>query len=370
MTEFNAVWERAETPPQQGRDRRPRCVGRPRSAMTLDPAVAAVRGAVRRALADVGEQPVLVACSGGADSLALLAATVFEGRDRPWRVVGVTVDHGLQPGSAERADGLVARMATLGVDETVAVRVTRRGVRARDPRPPRARRATPSWRRSPSGSARTRCCSATPSTTRPRPCCSASPAAAGGRSLAGHAPRVRRVPPAAARRQPRADRGRLPCRGHRVVDRPPQQRPGLHPRPDPDRRDADARARARPRRRRGAGPHRDLSCAADVELLDAQADGGVRRARGRRATLPVGRLATLPDALRLRVLRLAALRRRRDPQRPHATGTCSPSTSWCSSWRGQRGIDLPGQAAGGPGRRSAGVRPVGHPLMTRSGHFA
>jgi tRNA(Ile)-lysidine synthase len=92
--------------------------------MTLDPAVAAVRLAVRRELAEVGEEPVLVACSGGADSLALLAATVFEGRHAPWQVVGVTVDHGLQEGSRERATDLVQQMAGLGVDETVAVRVT------------------------------------------------------------------------------------------------------------------------------------------------------------------------------------------------------------------------------------------------------
>ena len=90
--------------------------------MTLDPAVAAVRLAVRRSLADV-DGPVLVACSGGADSLALLAATVFEARREPWTVVGVTVDHGLQDGSDERAAGVVAQMAALGVDETVSVRV-------------------------------------------------------------------------------------------------------------------------------------------------------------------------------------------------------------------------------------------------------
>ena len=44
-----------------------------------DPAVAATRVAVRRALAagDPGSAPVQVACSGGADSLALLAAAVF-----------------------------------------------------------------------------------------------------------------------------------------------------------------------------------------------------------------------------------------------------------------------------------------------------
>jgi tRNA(Ile)-lysidine synthase len=89
------------------------------------PAVAAVRLAVRRTLATLAEDPVvLVACSGGADSLALLSATVFETRNRPGRAVGVTVDHGLQEGSAGHADRVVAQMARLGADETAAVRVT------------------------------------------------------------------------------------------------------------------------------------------------------------------------------------------------------------------------------------------------------
>ena len=91
--------------------------------MTLDPAVAAVRLAVRRSLTDT-RGPVLVACSGGADSLALLAAAVFETRRRSLRVVGVTVDHGLQEGSREHADEVVAQMARLGADETMTVRVT------------------------------------------------------------------------------------------------------------------------------------------------------------------------------------------------------------------------------------------------------
>ena len=93
--------------------------------MTLHPAVAAVRLGVRRALADVQPgETVVVACSGGADSLALLAATVFEARRAGWRVVGATVDHGLQEGSAPHADRVVAQMAGLGVDETVVVRVS------------------------------------------------------------------------------------------------------------------------------------------------------------------------------------------------------------------------------------------------------
>ncbi len=66
--------------------------------------VAAVRCAVRRTLAalEPGAR-VLVACSGGADSLALAEATAFEARPRGVAAGLITVDHGLQPGSAQRA---------------------------------------------------------------------------------------------------------------------------------------------------------------------------------------------------------------------------------------------------------------------------
>ncbi|MCW2851393.1 MAG: tilS [Nocardioides sp.] len=91
--------------------------------MSLDADVAAVRLAVRqRGLAELGSGPVLVACSGGADSLALLAATVFEARGTT-RVVGVTVDHGLQEGSADHAARVVAQMVRMGADETASARV-------------------------------------------------------------------------------------------------------------------------------------------------------------------------------------------------------------------------------------------------------
>ena len=92
--------------------------------MTLDPSVAAVRLAVRRSLGPPGTDTVLVACSGGADSLALLAATVFEARRRPLRVVGAVVDHGLQEGSADHTARVVAQMVGLGVDETASARVS------------------------------------------------------------------------------------------------------------------------------------------------------------------------------------------------------------------------------------------------------
>ena len=92
--------------------------------MSLHPSVAAVRLAVRRSLGDLEPgDTVVVACSGGADSLALLAATVFEAVRQSWRVVGATVDHGLQEGSAMRANRVVEQMRRLGVAESVTARV-------------------------------------------------------------------------------------------------------------------------------------------------------------------------------------------------------------------------------------------------------
>ncbi len=77
------------------------------------PAVAAVRLAVRRALdAHPVTTPAYVACSGGADSLALAAALAFESA-RSGRPAGlVCVDHGMQDGSA----GQAARVGVLGYE--------------------------------------------------------------------------------------------------------------------------------------------------------------------------------------------------------------------------------------------------------------
>jgi tRNA(Ile)-lysidine synthase len=72
-------------------------------------AVATIRQAVRRSLPP---GLVLVACSGGADSLALAAAARFVGS-----AVGlVTVDHGLQEGSAERARDVASWAEAAGFD--------------------------------------------------------------------------------------------------------------------------------------------------------------------------------------------------------------------------------------------------------------
>jgi tRNA(Ile)-lysidine synthase len=91
------------------------------------PAVAAVRRAVRAALPDRGS--VIVACSGGADSLALAAAVAFEAPRAGVRSGLVTVDHGLQPGSGTQALAVAQLGYELGFDpvELIRVRVGRAG---------------------------------------------------------------------------------------------------------------------------------------------------------------------------------------------------------------------------------------------------
>jgi len=93
--------------------------------MGPDPAVAAVRLAVRGVLAELPPgATVLAACSGGADSLALAAALAFEAPRAGRSAGGVTIDHGLQDGSDERADAVVRTMAALGLDPAGSIAVT------------------------------------------------------------------------------------------------------------------------------------------------------------------------------------------------------------------------------------------------------
>jgi tRNA(Ile)-lysidine synthase len=94
----------------------------------LAPSVAAVRVAVRRALQAVApEVPpgslVLVACSGGADSLALSAATAFVAPRQDLRCGLVTVDHQLQPGSADRAEAVAKWGEAFGLGPVLSTRV-------------------------------------------------------------------------------------------------------------------------------------------------------------------------------------------------------------------------------------------------------
>jgi tRNA(Ile)-lysidine synthase len=91
------------------------------------PAVAQTRTAVRHALHDLrvtDASLALVACSGGADSLALAAAAAFAGPRIGWRIGLITVDHGLQPGSASRAEAVASWARSAGLDPVSVATIT------------------------------------------------------------------------------------------------------------------------------------------------------------------------------------------------------------------------------------------------------
>ena len=99
------------------------------SRRALGPAALTVLRAVRTTLAassPTGLSPtglplsgLLVACSGGPDSLALAAATVYVSQQMKLPLSAVVVDHRLQPGSAEQAERAAAQLAALGYVDCV-----------------------------------------------------------------------------------------------------------------------------------------------------------------------------------------------------------------------------------------------------------
>jgi tRNA(Ile)-lysidine synthase len=95
------------------------------AVMRLDSAVAACREAVRDVLDELPHDAlVLVACSGGADSLALAAATAFLAPRQHLRAGAVVVDHGLQPESDAVARKAADACRELGLDPVRLVGVT------------------------------------------------------------------------------------------------------------------------------------------------------------------------------------------------------------------------------------------------------
>jgi tRNA(Ile)-lysidine synthase len=308
-------------------------------------AVAEVRSAVRACLSDLAAGDlVLVACSGGADSLALAAAAAFVAPRLGLRAGGVTVDHGLQPGSAERAGEVTALLSGLGLDPVRSTAVTV-----------------------------------------PPPATAAGPEAAARRAryaaldvaakeygavavLLGHTldDQAETVLLGLARGSGSRSLAGMPAR------RGPYRRPllavrrattgaacaelGLVPWQDPHNRDfrfarARVRHRALPALEAALGPGVAEALArtaaqlrADAECLDELAlaeSGQLRHSASDPAGLEASWLSALPAAIRARVLRDAAIMAG-CPHGALTAGHVDRIDALVTEWRGQRWVDLPG----------------------------
>jgi len=99
-------------------------VGSSLNPVSTNPATVAIRSAVRECLSSCSAgDTVLVAVSGGADSLALAAALVPEAKNLLVNLVGVTIDHQLQESSGEQAAKVFTQLLELGITQVEIVKV-------------------------------------------------------------------------------------------------------------------------------------------------------------------------------------------------------------------------------------------------------
>ncbi|MBO0803919.1 MAG: tRNA lysidine(34) synthetase TilS [Nocardiopsaceae bacterium] len=303
--------------------------------MALPPAVATVRNAVRETLSDLPPGTlVLAACSGGADSLALAAALAFVAPRLGLRAGGVTVDHGLQEESARTAATAAGAMASFGMDPVLsrAVAVTGGGG-------PEAAARAARYQALQGAATETGAKAILLGHTlddQAETVLLGLARGSGARSLAGMPPR----------------RGvfRRPLLGvRRAVTRDACAALGLDPWQDPhnaDRRHARVRVRldALPALEAALGPGVAEALArtatqlrADAEILDNLAAERISAD----SPLAADSLRELPDAVRSRVLRSAAIAAGCPPGALTA-GHVARVAELVTDFRGQRWIDLPG----------------------------
>jgi len=331
------------------------------------PAVAAVRHAVRASLADLEPGAVLLtACSGGADSLALAAAVAFEAPKAGLLAGGITVDHGLQPGSAEQARRVTGVLEKLGLSPVLSVAVTVATPRDAGSYPgPEAAARSARYAVLEEAAEREGSWLMLGHTLddQAETVLLGLARGSGPRSLAGMAPvtgRYRRPLLGLRRSETLAA---CAAQGLQVWDDPQNSDPAF------------TRARVRglmPALEEALGPGVPEALARTATLLRADADvldalaaaeagqlGGLAEAEA--GGWPADALARLPAAIRLRLLRSAALAAGCPPgalSQRHITGLDELVTSW----HGQRWTDLPGgircrrrygklifSTAGGPG---------------------
>ena len=92
----------------------------------LSPAQGLIRLAVRTSLTSNTKpgQKLLIAVSGGADSLALAAACEFEAKKLGLKIAAAVIDHSLQKGSDKVATQTAKSLAALGFEEVVVKKIT------------------------------------------------------------------------------------------------------------------------------------------------------------------------------------------------------------------------------------------------------
>jgi tRNA(Ile)-lysidine synthase len=331
--------------------------------MGPDPAVAAVRLGVRRSLTGLTgatgriDPPslagaagctagplVLVACSGGPDSLALAAALAFEAPRLGVRAGAITVDHGLQEGSADQASRVAATMRELGLDPVACLRadVAARGAAGAYPGPEaaarQARYAVIEAAAVEYGA--TAVLLGHTLDDQAETVLLGLARGSGARSLAGMA--------AASGRYLRPLLG---LRRAQTVAACAAQ--GLRPWDDPQNAD-DAYARTRVRQRilplmeelLGPGVTEALArtadqLRADADALDEVAAEAAERLLSADGGLEVTALAALPAAIRTRLLRRAAIAAGA-PAGSLTAGHVAQLDAFVTAWRGQRWSDLPG----------------------------
>ncbi|WP_084958796.1 tRNA lysidine(34) synthetase TilS [Thermoactinospora rubra] len=307
------------------------------------PAVADVRRAVREALAGLDPHDlVLAACSGGADSLALAAALGFVAPRLGLRGGLLTVDHQLQEGSAERARRVRDLAPMLGLDpaEILTVEVGTAGGPEAAAREARYAALDAAARRLGAAAVllgHTR-------DDQAETVLLGLVRGSGLRSIAG-------MPATSGRyRRPLLRLGRATtvaaCRAL-----------GLDPWDDPHNADprytrVRVRTRVLPALEAELGPGVAEALArtadlarADADALDAWADSAYRDCAlsdiGRPVTLAVPPLRELPDAVRTRVLRRAAITAG-SPAGALSAGHVQAVDRLITAWRGQKAVDLPG----------------------------
>ena len=279
---------------------------------------------------------MLVACSGGADSLALAAAAAFEAPRAGLRAGAVTVDHQLQAGSADRATALAEALTSLGLDpvEIAMVVVDRAGG-------PEAAARTARYGALEQALDRLGAAAVLLGHTRDDQAETVLLGLArgsGARSLAGMAARSGRY------RRPLLGLARTVVRSAAAE---------LDTWDDPHNTDPSfGRSRVRhsalPALEDALGPGVAAALArtadllrADADALDAWADQAYDDAAG---GLEVTTLASLPAAVRTRVLRRAALAAG-SPAGDLSAGHVAEVDRLVTDWHGQGPLDLPGRVS-------------------------